>query len=174
MSGIVFREECRGAYSGQSDLTLFAEVDGRVVGWIDYSIFRGVPSIQMIEVVERRRGYGTALVCELQRRNPGVGIEWGGMTPEGAALYAALPKREVPNEGAQAAQLELAQVKARIAEHNARWRQGPLSDEMIDDWNEQISRAEDLERELQRMPLSVTLVGEGPANLVTHCKGPAF
>lgn len=73
-------------------MTLF---DGeKPVGYIDYSVYDDKPYIQMIKVIdgEKRKGYGTQLVKNLQKQYPNQEIDWGMMTDEGSALYKSLPK----------------------------------------------------------------------------------
>lgn len=94
-----FRESWGDAHHGQTDCQLTIHTDTGPVGLLDYSVFDGVPAIQMIHVAPaaRRQGYGTRLVCELQRMFPLSEIEWGYLTDDGAALRANMPTRGFVN-----------------------------------------------------------------------------
>ena len=91
-NGVTFREELTGHYSGQSNLTLFAEIDGKTVGTLEYAIFNGDPSISMVEVqpAYQRKGIGKAMVLHLQKQHPHKEIEWGMTTTDGTALQNSL------------------------------------------------------------------------------------
>lgn len=99
---VEFRDVTRGANSGQVDQTLFAEVGGVQVGKLDYSIFNGIPAIQMVEVESehRRNGYATELVKQLQRQFSDTEINWGGLTADGAQFRDSLRIIEKPSEHA--------------------------------------------------------------------------
>jgi len=98
-----FHNEMRNFHHGQSDMTLFALLNGERVGYINYSKYKDDSiSIQYIEVIqkyrnENRRGIGTALVKHLQSMYPDTEIEWGMTTPDGSALKASLPTKVVYN-----------------------------------------------------------------------------
>lgn len=68
------------------------------VGYVDYSEYRGQPTIHYVgvpEIADRRRGFATLLVQRVQQNYPGRQIAWlGTATREGASFYAALPKIE--------------------------------------------------------------------------------
>lgn len=94
-----FREASDGAHHGQIDSQLTIHTDTGPAGLLDYSVFDGVPAIQMIHVAPaaRRQGYATRLLCELQRMFPLSEIEWGYATAGGAALQANTPTRDFAN-----------------------------------------------------------------------------
>lgn len=93
-----FNDEMIGAHSGQLDMRLSLKFNGEEVGYIDYVVFEGVPSISMIEVTEKGKSYGTLLVKKLQEMYPDEEIEWGYTTPEGEALRNSLRYKRVPSE----------------------------------------------------------------------------
>lgn len=97
-----FRTESRGAGHGQVDLTLFAQRGDVVVGRVDYSVYNRTPAIQIVEVEEdhRRKGYGTALIKQLQREFAGVEIGLGVATEDGREFVSSLKKISVPSEHA--------------------------------------------------------------------------
>lgn len=85
--------EWSDANGQQMDATLIArDANGKAVGGIDFSEWRGKPSIKMIEVTEgsRRQGVATALYRELERRYPGVKIDRGMSTPDGTPFLRAI------------------------------------------------------------------------------------
>lgn len=100
---VEFRDVTRGAYAGQVDQTLIADVGGVQVGKLDYSIFNGIPAIQMVEVESehRRNGYATELVKQLQRQFSDTEIYWGALTADGAQFRDSLRIIEKPSEHAQ-------------------------------------------------------------------------
>jgi ribosomal protein S18 acetylase RimI-like enzyme/8-oxo-dGTP pyrophosphatase MutT (NUDIX family) len=95
-----FREEMRGYHHGQSDMILFANEGGTTVGYVEYAVYQGEPSVQMLRVSPefRRKGYGTAILKELQRRFPNTEIELGMQTEEGSQLVKKLNFKEEPTE----------------------------------------------------------------------------
>jgi hypothetical protein len=88
---LTFHDEHRNHHHGQSDQTLRAFVGDRCVGWIDYSVYQGEPSVQMIEVVDQRRGYGSALIRKLQSMFPDTEIDMGMLTDDGMKLIGGMP-----------------------------------------------------------------------------------
>lgn len=86
-------DELIGSSHGQTDHTLLAyDTDGAVLGYLQYSVFRGQPLIHSIMVIQayRRRGIGTMLVCHLQAHYPSVQLDWGWTTQLGEALKQRL------------------------------------------------------------------------------------
>lgn len=113
---VEFKDVTRGAYSGQVDQTLIAEVGGFQVGKLDYSIYNGIPAIQMVEVENdhRRLGYATELVKQLQRQFPNTEIEWGELTEDGEKFRDSLRMTEKPSEHAP----EFERLNIAIAERD--------------------------------------------------------
>jgi len=93
------RFESLVAHHGQTDAELHAHDPGTgaAVGYLRFSVFQGVPAISLIVVAPewRRRGVATAMLQALQREHPGVEIEWGVLTADGARLRAAVATEEV-------------------------------------------------------------------------------
>ncbi|KVW93336.1 hypothetical protein [Thiobacillus denitrificans] len=155
-AGVSFKEGSRGSRSGQTDMTLTADAGGESVGRIDYSVYQGRPSVQMIDVPEgkRRKGYATEMVKQLQRQFPGVEIDFGGLTEEGAALYKALAKTTEPSEYAPAFDELAAAIAERTAleEKNAQLEgtaeRGAWIAQVGDRWNELHDIISDLEGEI--------------------------
>lgn len=152
-SGLTFRDEVRGAQDGQIDSTLYAMKDGKPIGRIDYSIYNGKPAVQMIEVDEdqRRKGYGTELMLELQRQFPDTEIDMGEATPEGVKLIESLPKTQTESEYAAKFD-ELQQAKAQ-RDNILQTKQG------VEQLNDLHDRIYDLEQELFDKSPTKTLLG---------------
>lgn len=99
-SELQFKDHLLDSYSGQSNMRLIAERDGKVCGGIDYVVFGDEISVSMIEVdeSERRKGVGTALLKELQRLYPDNHLEMGWFTEDGAKLWNSIPKKIIKND----------------------------------------------------------------------------
>ena len=102
-------------HSGQSDMLLSAIVDGKVVGKLEYSDYKGEPAISFIEVpeAERRKGIATELLKELQSSYPNVDIDWGYTTEDGSALKEAITY-EIPNKEIMADIKKLTSMKEQL------------------------------------------------------------
>jgi hypothetical protein len=159
LSVLTFQSENTDSYSNQSNVTLRAFNGKTQVGYIDYVIYQGRPSISMIEVSKRRSGVATAMLQDLQRKFPGIEIEWGMQTADGAALYKSIPKTIIPNKEIQAKMARLEQCRAdekKLQELYAKWEQIEHPTEkqrvkflkMTSHWNDLNDEIYDLEREL--------------------------
>lgn len=93
-----FREECYGYSGGQTDCSLYALAGDEVAGKIDIAYHksngRREAYIKMIEVKPefRGKGMGKALIYRLASEVPYDSIDWGSMTPDGAALKSVMDK----------------------------------------------------------------------------------
>lgn len=118
---LTFRTDTRGASKGQTDLTLYAFDDDEYVGRIDYSVWRDEVAVQMIDVPDdkRRRGYGTAMVHELQAKYPDTEIKMGGLTDDGSKLLGSIPQQVTDNPVYQTKARRLEKVKALLARFQA-------------------------------------------------------
>ena len=78
--------------SGESYYTMSYKKDGKVVGTVEYGEYEGQPNVKMIEVEPeyRRRGIGTKLLQELQKKYPDKEIEFGMSTPDGTKLLESI------------------------------------------------------------------------------------
>lgn len=97
-SGIAFETQHTASYHGQSNFTLRLLANGREVAHLDYTIFQGETQIAMVEVPrpeDKRKGYGRMLVDRLAQERGGYDkIQWGSMTPDGAALQQAMDREK--------------------------------------------------------------------------------
>jgi len=93
-----FNDEMLGSHSGQTDMKLSLEHNGDIVAHLVYTVYQGVPAISMIEVKEKRKSYGSALVKKLQSLYPDEEIEWGMTTDEGEKLRKSFNYKKVPTE----------------------------------------------------------------------------
>lgn len=94
--------------------------DGKIVGCISYSVYNNQPSIQMIKVAddEKRKGYGTKLIKQLQLEYPNQEINFGWMTDEGSALYKSLPKNIETNTEYQNIEQKLDKSNKRLKKYS--------------------------------------------------------
>jgi len=111
------RHGVRAFHHGQMDCTIeLVSPNGEVQAHLHYSVYDDVPHIQMIQVLpcQRRRGYATRMLADLQARHPEQEINWGTTTTAGEALRRALPRREVPTPEATGL-ARLARLRGRLA-----------------------------------------------------------
>ena len=98
---LTFHVENVAAYSGQTNHVLRAKtVDGTDVGYLEYAVYQGEPSICMIKVPEnmRRKGYGKALMHKLQDMFPDKEINLGMSSQDGQGLIDSLNIQEFPTK----------------------------------------------------------------------------
>ena len=145
-----------GAHSGQKDMTMTVTIAGQTVAGMDFSEYRGAPSIGWIHVEPqyRMRKLGKLMVSELQRMYPDQEIDWGNTTPEGSRLYASIPHKLIPNpdiirrvEHLKKIRRELTKLNNRLesmpADQRSKWI-GTVSDR----WNQYHDLESKLEHEL--------------------------
>lgn len=167
-SELTFKFEVDDHHSGQTDVTLSALMGGQRVGKINFAVFQNEPSIQMVAVDPeyRRQGIATAMIKKLQKEFPDTEINWGSMTDDGSALRKSL-KTNVKTDPVVQAKLErLKSLKAKEEAFQARW--GELErdpdDQAVQDliakWNDLNDAIYALERELQGVKTSTTLISE--------------
>ena len=164
---LTFKTDSRGYHRGQSDLTLRAYDDGEEVGHIDYSVYQGQPAVQMISVpIKKRRGYGTAMVHQLQSEFPNIEINMGGLTDDGSALLASIPQNVIHDPEYQKKEQRLEQVRAELARLQALYdafeanptEQGRAEiHALTDKWNDLYQDEWELERGLRDMQPSKRL-----------------
>lgn len=154
--------ESRAFHSGQHDLTLSFTLAGKLIGYIDYSVFDDEVHIQMIKVLPayRRQGFGTEMLKTLQAEYPETEISLGTLTDEGSKLVSSMKTREVPNGDIPDKMEELTQVRNKIEAlklrhddlmkrvHDPDFDQ--LRQEFIDDVGDSWSALYDREYELER------------------------
>lgn len=151
-------QDVRGHHHGQTDIRLTARTSNGVAGYLDYSEWRGEVRINMINVMHKRQGVGTALVKELQRLYPATEIDWGMTTPEGTELYKALQFDEIPNTRVIRDMKRLDQMRQKEAGYHAlaaQWDKSAQTEEdrrsflaATADWNDLHNDISDLEHEL--------------------------
>lgn len=155
---LTFRDEMRGWHHGQSDLTLSAYLDGKMVGYIEYCEYQGEPSIEMIEVTpeQRRRGIAKALLHRLQARYPGREVAWGWRTDDGRKLEDGMTFQDVPVFNvARYRRLKQAAKELRQRLENAppdeATRRGWEKWQRLDDLIEKIERSEAFAKPTKRL-----------------------
>jgi hypothetical protein len=99
-------------------MTIIAYDQGQV-GYINYSVWRGTVNVQMIHADQRGRGVGPALVRELQRRYPDVGLDFGMVTTAGAKMLSKMPTIFIPNEQYHHKMKRLTDVNAILSQWQA-------------------------------------------------------
>lgn len=162
-----FRIENRGNHHGQSDRTLRAMRDGEDVGYIDYSDYRGQPSVQMIKVpTARRQGIATAMLRRLQAEYPDTEIDLGMSTDDGSQFLNAMPSEVTANSDYANKTARLARLKRLEARYQAvaaafdanpteAGRQAVLK--LSDKWNRLNDAIWRLENDLSDLPASKRL-----------------
>lgn len=145
-------------HHGQTDIRMSAKLDSVTLGYIDYSVYQGVPHINMIQVHQKRQGIGTELVKQLQRDFPGVEIQWGSLSGAGAALYNSLEFDLIPNNRVIRKQKLLDQLKDKANYYmqlHKKWESSSKTErdrqEFLNatlDWNDIHDQISDLESEL--------------------------
>jgi hypothetical protein len=134
-----------GYHHGQSDNRLYIKGDdGEIAAYLDFSVFEGQPSIQMIRSTVPRQGLARSLVLHLQSLYPDVEIDWGMLTGEGAALKKSLTFRTMTDPVMKAKADLLARVKEKLAHLEAN-----ATPELVQKMSELWNRLYDMERRLE-------------------------
>lgn len=86
------KDTSTGYSRGESYFTMSYEQDGKTVGTLEYGVYEGEPNVKMIEVSPeyRRKGIGTKLLQELQKKYPDAEIDFGMSTPDGTKLLESI------------------------------------------------------------------------------------
>ena len=94
-STLKLREENRGYHDQQSDNSILAMMDDKVVGFLDYSKLEDEIYVQMISVEPeyRRQGIATEMLKKLDSLYPDTEFEPGMSTDEGAQLLQEYLRR---------------------------------------------------------------------------------
>lgn len=89
---LVIKNEVTNSYDDEVYNQMTAELDGEIIGKIEYSVYNDVPHIQMIETKPeyRRKGVATKLLQELQKEYEGKEIDFGMTTPDGTKLLESI------------------------------------------------------------------------------------
>jgi N-acetylglutamate synthase-like GNAT family acetyltransferase len=139
------KSEVRGSQSGQIDQTLYAEQEGKVVAYLNFSEYEGEVAVQMIKVAEafRRKGIGAMLLKALQRQYPDTEIDLGGLTDDGAHLIKSLTFKTVTDPHLD----KLFRLQQRVKDHLTALNELPDDQKMHhgDRW----SRLNDMETRLE-------------------------
>lgn len=96
----------RGYHHGQYDLAVVVYSGDEIAGWIDYAVYEGEASIQMIEVKPEyaRRGLAKQMLLALQDKYPDQEIDWGSLTRDGSKLYQSMKWKKIKGPGYEIAQ----------------------------------------------------------------------
>lgn len=158
-----------GSHSGQHDFAIVAKKDGRTLGRLDYALYREIPSVQGIEVVEKRLGIGTALVLSLQEHHPEAAIDFGYLSEEGSLLLASLDWAIVENLKYTEAAEQLAPLERRLTRLEEKAAEVANADaatkaafvQECADWNDVSDRVDELRRIMETVPPSFRFVKGG-------------
>lgn len=110
----MIRHTTFGFHHDQSDERLYIEDGDRLIAYVDYSVYQGQPSIQMIKSSVSRKGYARNLILKLQSMFPETEIDWGMLTDEGAALHKSMVFKTVIDEPLKQKADLLAKIQAKI------------------------------------------------------------
>ena len=90
---IEFYDESIGYQSGQTDMRLNAKINGKTVGYLDYTIYNDEVSVKYIQGSKQHKGIGKALALKLQALFPKTEIEWGMLTGHGSRLMKSIKSK---------------------------------------------------------------------------------
>jgi GNAT superfamily N-acetyltransferase len=133
---------------------------GKRAGYLNYSIYNGVPKIGMIFVENdyRRRGIAMKLLKALQELSPNEEIDWGYTTNAGSGLKRSINFRKIANPDIIAKYTRLANIKSKLQQMNYKLERLQQTDIELarrfaqtvgDRWNELSDKARKLEDELK-------------------------
>ena len=116
------KEYSTGYSSGETFMAMYYELDGKVVGTLNYGDYEGEPSVKMIEVDPeyRRQGIAQKLLQQLQKKYPNTEIDFGMTTPDGTKLLENTTYT-VEDEEVSAKFARLEEVKKKLAEYDANY-----------------------------------------------------
>lgn len=153
--------------------TMAYEQDGEVVGTLEYGVYEGEPNVKMIEVdpKHRRKGIGTKLLQELQKKYDGKEIKFGMATPDGSKLLDSITY-DVTDEAVTAdmqklkdLQAEIADVETKISSFDEFWDNGTITEAqraefeaLGDRWDELYPAINELEHSLKGKKAKKTFV----------------
>ncbi len=132
------------SHHGQTDERLYVMDEGKLLAYLDYSVYQGEPSIKMIKSMDPRKGYARALVLALQAEYPETEIDWGMLTDDGAALKHSLRFKEIVDPVMKGKSDLLTRVKAKLADLEAK-----ASADTVRDFGDLWNRLYDMERRLE-------------------------
>lgn len=142
-----------GLFNGEQFMTKNAQINGKNIGKIDYSIYKDEINIKMIEVNKknRRQGIATKLLQDLQSQYPDKSIDFGYTTEDGTKLLNKITyKEENPEYVKKRNQLE--QINSKIQEYENLDKKGvSLSNEDGENWNRLSDEQWKLENQLAFM-----------------------
>ena len=156
-SEMSFKDSVRGSHSGQMDMTLDCYVGKNPVGHIDYSVYNNEPHVQMIFTNIKRKGYGKALLQQLQRMFPDTEIDLGYLTGQGKALIDSLDFEIIENPRVMDLENRLSEINAKLQDYSKKAEQlKKYSSEereeilaSLSDWNDLTDEKDDIENELR-------------------------
>lgn len=161
---VTFREECIGAYSGQTNIAIYANIGSVWLATMQYTLFEGKVSVNYFEWLDVTKDLNLDIVLArmVQAKFPGMDIGARGISDN-------IPLEEVVVQGVVDKQNELARIKNRLdvlqrameTMPGAGYRT-PEQEDMLqaagDEFNEINDREWELENELNGEPATISLV----------------
>lgn len=147
MPNYTIKTDYTDSHDNQQDAILRAvDGDNNLLGSLSFSVYEGIPSVQMLDVFPayQRKGIATALLKELQNQFPNETIELGMSSGEGSKLLKSINFKYTPNQEYSKLSQELNEVNKRIEELNMtyeKWRL--LSKEQQEKARESLSKQAD-------------------------------
>lgn len=117
MPNYTIKTDYTDSHDNQQDAILRAvDGDNNLLGSLSFSVYEGVPSVQMLDVFPayQRKGVATALLKELQNQFPNETIELGMSSGEGSKLLKSINFKYTPNPEYSKLSQELKEVNERI------------------------------------------------------------
>lgn len=133
---IKIKEEVTNSYAGEIFLTKTAQINGKDVGKIEYSVYNNRPSIKMIEVMPeyRRQGIATKLLQNLQEEYKNVEIDFGMTTDDGTKFLNSVTYK-MPNKEIQKKKQRIDEITNILSEYEIKSTNGTLTEAEGENWN---------------------------------------
>lgn len=164
------KEISTGYAYGETYFTMSYTQDGKEAGTLKYGDFDGEPNVKMIEVLPeyRRKGIGTKLLQELQKKYPDAEINFGMSTPDGTKLLESITYK-VTDETVVADRQKLKDMQTELNElqerldilydtENLSEEQNAELERLGDRWTEVYDTIRELEQTLRGKKAAKTFV----------------
>ena len=150
-------------HNGQADSRITAFIGENRVGALHYSVYDETPHISMIEVEEdyRRQGVATSMIQHLAGKYPGIEIEFGMLTEDGAAFKEAVTYT-AENEEYTNILNRVSEINDELDRYESLHSQSEVSSDVADKWNGLADEKYDLENRLADINPEKTVVKPQP------------
>lgn len=145
---IKFVDSSVGMQSGQMDMRLEARINGKRVGYLDYSVYNDEVSIKFIEGSKQHKGVGKQLILKLQSLFPKTELNLGMSTTKGSAMLKQVKSKLYVDRARlrKIKKLEQEYKKLKAIEQKA------INTNKWDDWDNDIyDRQYEIEEELREL-----------------------